>query len=82
MGEEESELVLAARHVAEGRQRVADQLRRISRLRAFGRSTTDAELTLDAFLQSLKILEEHERHLWKLAECSQSPRERWVGKLI
>ena len=79
MGEEESELSVAARHVAEGRQRVANQLRRISRLRALGRSTTDAELTLDAFLRSLKTLEEHELHLRKLVEQSQSPRERWVG---
>jgi hypothetical protein len=40
MGEEESELSVAARHVAEARQRVANQLRRISRLSVLGCSTT------------------------------------------
>jgi hypothetical protein len=79
MGAEESELVRAAQNVAEARQRIADQLRRISRLGALGCSTTDAELTLVTFLGSLKIVEEHEQHLRELAEHSQSPRERWVG---
>jgi hypothetical protein len=59
MGDEETELTIAARHVKHARQKIAQQQVRISRLRALGYPTTDAELTLDVFLGSLKVLQEH-----------------------
>jgi hypothetical protein len=63
-----SELAVAARHVAQGRVIVARQRERIARLKAQGSSTRDHELTLDLFVSTLQILEEHERALRSSAE--------------
>jgi hypothetical protein len=59
----ESELMIAARHVAEGRQIVAKQRERVARLKAVGASTFDHEHTLRIFESTLLIFEEHERSL-------------------
>jgi hypothetical protein len=54
---------LAARHVAEARLIVAQQHARIARLKARGSCTRDFERTLNIFIGTLQILEEHERAL-------------------
>jgi hypothetical protein len=59
----ETELAVAARHIVQGRIIVAEQRERIARLKALGSSTGDHELTLDIFLRTVEILEEHERAL-------------------
>ena len=59
----ETDLAVAARHVAEGRMIVAQQRERIARLNAQGVWTGNYDRTLDVFLSTLQILEEHERAL-------------------
>lgn len=59
----EAELAVAARHVAQGRVIVARQRERIARLTARGACTANYERTLDLFVTTLQILEEHERTL-------------------
>jgi hypothetical protein len=54
------DLVLATRHVVEGRLIVAHQRDRIAQLKAAGASTLDAEQTLQVFERSLAIFEAHE----------------------
>jgi hypothetical protein len=73
MPEIETELAAAARHVAEGRLIVARQRERIARLRAQGSCTGDYERTLDIFVNSLQIFEDHERELRAAAEKLQAP---------
>lgn len=63
MVEGESDLALAARHAAQARAIVARQEELIVRLAANGCSTADAKRTLQLFLDSLKIFEEHESRL-------------------
>jgi hypothetical protein len=46
---------------------IARQLARIDILKATGSSVLDAEQTLDVFLGTLAILEDHERRLRKVA---------------
>ena len=60
---EESQLALAARHVAEGRAIVARQRERIARLKTLRCSTLDHEQTLRIFESSLEIFLDHERSL-------------------
>ena len=67
----ESALSMAARHVAEGRVIVARQRERIAKLKRLGCSTLDHEHTLQVFLDTLAILEDHERQL-KDRECERS----------
>jgi hypothetical protein len=54
---------MAARHVAEGRQRVAQQRERIAKLKAGGHPTLDHEQTLLVLESTLKIFEDHERSI-------------------
>lgn len=70
----DSELAVAARHVAQGRIIVAQQRERIVRLQALGLSTRSHERTLEIFISTLEILEEHERELRASAEGLASPR--------
>ena len=72
----ETELATAARHVREGRLIAAQQRERIARLKAQGSSTRDYELTLDVFLNTLEILEEHEGALRASAEKLAANRRR------
>jgi hypothetical protein len=71
----ETELATAARHVAQGRIIVAQQRERVARLKARGSSTREHERTLDIFLSTLEILEEHERELRASAQKLISPRD-------
>lgn len=64
----ETELTTAARHVVEGRLIVAQQCERIARLKAQGSCTRDYEHTLDIFVSTLRVLEDHERALRASAE--------------
>lgn len=52
---------IARRYVVDGRRIIAEQQLRIEWLRAMGRDTRDAELTLELFEYSLGILEDHLR---------------------
>jgi hypothetical protein len=61
----EAEFLSAKRRVAEASQIIESQKQLIDALRAAGRDTEDAEKTLQAFLQSLAILEGHLRSLPK-----------------
>jgi len=61
--QEESMLDLARRHVLDGRRIVAQQRLRIELLRAKGRDTNAAELTLEVFEKSQAIFEDHLREL-------------------
>jgi hypothetical protein len=54
-------LDIARRYVVDGRRIIAEQQLRIEWLRAMGRDTRDAELTLELFEYSLGILEDHLR---------------------
>lgn len=63
-----AELAAATRHVAEGRRIVTQQCERIVRLKARGLSTRSYERTLDVFVSTLQILEEHEQALRESAE--------------
>jgi hypothetical protein len=62
--EGETDLGMAGRHVAKAREIVANQRRRIEKLRAVGASTFDAEQTLRIFEANLRLFEEHERE-WR-----------------
>ena len=62
------ELVVAKRRVVEARRIVERQRQLIGALRASGSKTEDEERTLDAFLQSLTILEGYVRSLSKSAQ--------------
>jgi hypothetical protein len=59
----ESDLAMAARHVAEGRRIVAQQRERIARLKAGGHPTADHEQTLQVLESTLQILEDHQRQI-------------------
>ena len=59
----QAELALAARHVAAARLIVAQQHARIARLKARGSCTRDFERTLNVFIGTLQIFEQHERAL-------------------
>lgn len=59
----EAKLAVAARHVAQGRAIVARQRERIARLKAKGACTASYERTLELFVATLEILEEHEHTL-------------------
>jgi hypothetical protein len=59
----ESDLAMAARHVAEGRRIVTQQRERIARLKADGHPTADHEQTLRVLESTLQILEDHERQI-------------------
>ena len=68
MGDVDSELVMAARHVAEARRIVALQRARVIKLRALGRATPDHELTLQALVGTLGEMECYAHALVKTAK--------------
>ncbi len=59
----DSELATAAQFVAEARRIVARQRARIVKLKMLGRTTLDQELTLEAFVSTLALLENCAREL-------------------
>jgi hypothetical protein len=65
MGEQRDpeEFDLARRHVLQGRKIVTAQRRLIERLRGMGCDTTEAERTLDLFMQSLTMFDDHLKRL-------------------
>lgn len=65
--EPEAELASAARHRAAARPIVAQQRARIAKLKAVGPCPRDVELTLEVFVSTLALLEEHERALRQAA---------------
>lgn len=56
---EDEHLALAQRHVAEGEQRVAQQMRLVDRLATDGRDTADAAKFLETLMQSLAVMRDH-----------------------
>jgi hypothetical protein len=56
-------LIAAAHRVAEARRIVADQRALIARLKAFRLPVVDAEATLEMYIGSLTLLEDHERRM-------------------
>jgi len=76
----ESNLELAARHIAEGRRIVKRQRARIARLKALGCPIQGAEHTLTVFLSTLAIFEDHERLLRERGrQPTPSPRRPTEG---
>ncbi len=73
MGDIDSELATAARHVAEARRIVAQQRARIVKLKALGSATRDQELTLEAFVSTLALLENHAQELADTAKRFELP---------
>jgi len=73
MGDIDSELATAARHVAEARRIVARQRTRIVKLKALGSATPDQELTLEAFVSTLALLERYAQQLADTAKRLELP---------
>lgn len=73
MGDIDSELATAARHVAEARRIVARQRARIVKLKALGSATPDQELTLEAFVSTLALLERYAQQLADTAKRLELP---------
>ena len=73
MGDIDSELATAARHVAEARRIVARQRTRIVKLKALGSATPDQELTLEAFVSTLALMERHAQELADTAKRLELP---------
>ena len=65
MPRKQPKLILAALRAAEARRIVANQRGLIAMLKAKGESTLQAEATLQMYLRSLKLLEDHE---WKIRQ--------------
>jgi hypothetical protein len=65
MPRKQPKLILAAHRAAEARRIVANQRGLIAMLKAKGESTLQAEATLQMYLRSLKLLEDHE---WKIRQ--------------
>ena len=65
MPRKQPKLILAALRAAEARRIVANQRGLIAVLKAKGESTLQAEATLQMYLSSLKLLEDHE---WKIRQ--------------
>ena len=76
MGDIDTEIATATRHVAEARRIVARQRARIVKLKALGRATLDQELTLQAFVSTLALLESHAQELADSAKRLDLPRRR------
>jgi len=57
------ELALATQHVERAKQIIARQRQAIARLQAMGCNSLDAEQTLEVFLRTLEIFEDHKKHL-------------------
>jgi hypothetical protein len=68
MGDVDSELAMAARHVADARCIVARQRARIVKLKALRRATLDHQLTLDALVSTLALMESHAQVLAETAK--------------
>jgi hypothetical protein len=73
MGDIDSELATASRHVAEARRIVARQRARIVKLKALGSATPDQELTLEAFVSTLALMERHAQELADTAKRLELP---------
>lgn len=73
MGGMDSELVAAARYVAEARRIVARQRARVLELQVLGRATPDHELTLQALVSTLGQLEGHAQALAETAKRFERP---------
>ena len=58
-------MIVAAHRAAEARRAVENQRGLIAVLKAKGESTVEAEATLQMYLSSLKLLEDHEQRIRK-----------------
>jgi hypothetical protein len=76
MSDVDGQLTLAERYVAEARRTVARQRVRIIKLKALGRATLDHELTFQAFVSTLALLERRARELAETAKRLEHP--RWL----
>jgi hypothetical protein len=63
MKELESQLSMAVQHVAEAKVIIERQRERVANLEAQGLPTRDAEQTLEIFIGTLTILEDHARFI-------------------
>ena len=63
MPRKKAELILAAHRATEARRIVADQHELMTRLKASGHSTLDAERALRTYVSALEHLEDHERRV-------------------
>ncbi len=71
MPRKQPKLILAAYRAAEARRAVENQRGLIAVLKAKGKPTVDAEATLQVYLSSLKLLEDHE---WKIRQEHKAKR--------
>jgi len=83
----ESDLVLAARHVADARRIVARQQSRIAKLARVGCSTLDAQQTLKVFESTLKSLKDTSERFGKqslfkvgVSKRSSTPKDVAFGR--
>jgi len=65
-------LIVAAHRAAEARRAVENQRGRIAVLKAKGESTLEAEATLQMYLSSLKLLEDHESKIRQERKAKKS----------
>ena len=63
MPRQDPRLVVAANRAAEGRRIVAGQRLLIETLKASGKPSEDAEVSLELYISALKVLEHHEQRL-------------------
>jgi hypothetical protein len=73
MGDTDSELAIAARHLVQARRIVARQRAHILKLKALGSATPDHELTLQVFVSTLAQMEGHAQELVETAKRFERP---------
>ncbi len=61
--QQEDHLALSERHIAEGEQRVAEQIALIEQLARDGHDTTDAQALLETLQQSLALMYDHRQQI-------------------
>ena len=80
MPRRDPKLVAAASRAAEGRRIVAGQQLLIETLKASGKPSQDAEVSLQLYVSALKVLEGHEQRLREQRRAKNTARNRKISK--